>query len=68
MRDYTVNNDLTIDHGVKHEYKGKKYTRSYIGGAAFDHEIKKFEDTETYEKWKLYRKDRVAYFRKYHKI
>ena len=51
-----------------HEYKGKKYTRSYIGGAAFDHEIKKFEDTETYEMWKLYRKDRVAYFKKYHKI
>ena len=26
LRDYTVNNDLTIKHGEVHEYKGKTYT------------------------------------------
>ena len=64
MRDYTINNDMTIKHGVTHEYKGKKYTRSYIGGAAFDHEVVKWEDNEYGGKmWELYRKDRVPVFK-----
>jgi len=67
MRDYTINNDMTIKNGVTHEYKGKKYTRSYIGGAAFDHEVEKWEDNEYGGKmWELYRTDRRAYYKKYH--
>ena len=53
MRDYTINNDMTIKHGVTHEYKGKKYTRSYIGGAAFDQEVVMWEDNEYGGKIKL---------------
>ena len=67
-RDYTVNKDFTIENGATHEYNNKTYKRSYIGGAAFDHEVKRFEDTEDYKMWRLYRKDRVAYFKKYHTV
>ena len=65
-RDYTVNKDFTIENGATHEYDNKTYKRSYIGGAAFDHEEKPFEDCEHGGKaWKLYRTDRRAYNKKY---
>ena len=53
-RDYTVNKDFTIENGATHEYDNKTYKRSYMGGAAFDHEVKSFEDCEYGGKmWKL---------------
>ena len=68
-RDYTVNKDFTIENGATHEYEGKKYKRSYMGGAAFDHEVKSFEDCEYGGKmWKLYRTNRREYYRKYHTV
>jgi len=67
MRDYTVNNDLTIKHGEVHEHEGKTYTRSYIGGAAFDHQKIDWDNDEYGSAmWKLYRTDRRAYYKKYH--
>ena len=68
-RDYTVNKDFTIEAGTEHEYKGKKYKRSYMGGAAFDHEVKPFEDCEHGGKvWKLYRTNRREYYRRYGRV
>ena len=66
-RDYTVNNDLTLKDGEEHEFKGRQYKRSYIGGAAFDHEILNWEESEYGSAmWELYRTDRRKYFEKYH--
>ena len=66
-RDYTVNNDLTLKDGEEHEFKGRRYKRSYIGGAAFDHEILNWEECEYGSAmWELYRTDRRAYYKKYH--
>ena len=66
VRDYTVNKDLTIKHGETHEHKGKTYVRSYIGGAAFDHEkIDWNNDEYGSAMWKLYKTDRKAYYEKY---
>ena len=66
-RDYTVNNDLTLKDGEEHEYKGRRYKRSYIGGAAFDHEILNWEECEYGSAMgELYRTDRRAYYKKYH--
>ena len=66
MRDYTVNNDLTIKNGEVHQYKGKTYTRSYIGSAAFDHESIDWDNDEWGSAmWELYRTDRRAYYKKY---
>ena len=45
-RDYTVNNDLTLKDGEEHEYNGRRYKRSYIAGAAFDHEILDWDKSE----------------------
>ena len=67
LRDYTVNNDLTIKHGEVHQYKGKTYTRSYTVGAAFDHEKIDWDNDEYGSAmWELYRTDRRAYYKKYH--
>tara|TARA_B100000085_G_scaffold98814_1_gene89854 strand:- start:117 stop:332 length:216 start_codon:yes stop_codon:yes gene_type:complete len=66
-RDYTVNNDLTLKDGEEHEYNGRRYKRSYIGGAAFDHEILNWDECEYGSAmWELYRTDRRAYYKKYH--
>ena len=65
MRDYTINNDLTIKHGVVHEHEGVKYTRSYIGGAAFDHEVDGWKKPHN-EMMGLWKNDRKAYYKKYH--
>ena len=64
MRDYTVNNDLTIEHGEVHEHKGKKYTRSYIGRAAFDNEVGGWKKGFN-EMMGLWKNDRKAYYKKY---
>jgi hypothetical protein len=65
MRDYTINKDLTIPQGTVHEYEGKKYTRSYIGGGAFDHEVVSFEKSETAEMFNLWKSNRKKYYKKY---
>ena len=66
MRDYTVNNDLTIEDGATHQYDNKTYKRSYIGGAAFDHESIDWDNDEWGSAmWELYRTDRRAYYKKY---
>ena len=69
LRDYTVNNNLDLENGTVHKHDGKTYKRSYIGGAAFDHEIgQKFEDTEDGKMWKMYRTNRSRYYKKYHTV
>ena len=65
MRKYTVT-DKPYKDGEKFQLKGKTYIRSYIGGAVFDHEVKKFEDTEHGRMWKMYDEDRAGYYKKYH--
>ena len=65
VRDYTVNKDLTIKHGETHEHKGKAYVRSYIGGAAFDHEKVSFEKSDTGRAFRLWKTDRKRYYKEY---
>ena len=67
MRDYTVNNDLTLKPGEVHEHEGKKYKRSYIGGAAFDHEVDGWKK-DVNEMWGLWKDDRKKYYKKYHEV
>ena len=67
MRDYTVNNDLTLEPGEIHEHEGKTYKRSYIGGAAFDHEVDGWKEEVT-EMWDLWANDTKKYYKKYHKV
>lgn len=64
-RDYTVNNDLTLKDGEEHEYNGKRYKRSYIAGAAFDHEVDGWKKGFN-EMMGLWKNDRKAYYKKYH--
>ena len=65
-RNYVKNPDMGLKDGGKHLYNGVTYIRSYIGGAAFDHEVKKFEDTEDAKMWKMWREDKPGYYKKYH--
>ena len=68
MRLYIKNPDTTIPNGTEHVYKGKTYIRSYMGGAAFDHEKVSFEESDTGRMFKLYRTNRRKYYKKDHQV